>query len=188
MKLPRPNVSAGAVAFFGLLVYLDPYHLAVPFLTACICHELGHLLAIAMAKGTVSAICIRTFGAEIHAECPTYGRDLLATLAGPMVNLVLFLLLTEPSYRWMNLLLGAFNLLPLPSLDGGRALYLLCVCRMQPDRAYILAECIARLFGTILLLLGAYGTLLLRLGMWPMCIGCIIALRAFELPGALSRR
>lgn len=78
----------------------------------------------------MEAVRLTAFGAEIRADTRylPYGREILCTLAGPAVNLVLALLFAR-ALGWylpagVNLFLGCFNLLPLPGLDGGRALYL----------------------------------------------------------------
>ena len=106
---------------------------------AALCHEGGHLAGLRLAGPAVNlvlallfarAVRLTAFGAEIRADTRylPYGREILCTLAGPAVNLVLALLFAR-ALGWylpagVNLFLGCFNLLPLPSLDGGRALYL----------------------------------------------------------------
>ena len=97
---------------------------------AALCHEGGHLAGLRLAGARVEAVRLTAFGAEIRADTRylPYGREILCTLAGPAVNLVLALLFAR-ALGWylpagVNLFLGCFNLLPLPGLDGGRALYL----------------------------------------------------------------
>ncbi len=103
--------------------------LPLVFLSA-LCHELGHLAALRLAGAKVERIRLTAFGAEIRADTRylPYGREILCTLAGPAVNLALALIFARISGEYVlagaNLLLGVFNLLPIPSLDGGRALYL----------------------------------------------------------------
>lgn len=60
----------------------------------------------------------------------SYGKELAAVLAGPLANLLWGLLLAWLGGPWLvpagaNLVLCAFNLLPVRPLDGGRALELL---------------------------------------------------------------
>lgn len=100
---------------------------------SALCHELGHLGALRLAGAGVERFRLTAFGAEIQADTRylPYGREILCTLAGPAVNLLLALVLARVAGDYMlagaNLLLGLFNLLPMASLDGGRALFLL-VC------------------------------------------------------------
>lgn len=152
---------------------------------SALCHELGHLGALRLAGAEVERFRLTAFGAELQADTRylPYGREVLCTLAGPAVNLLLALVLARVSGDYVlagaNLLLGVFNLLPIPSLDGGRALYLLASWAADP----IAADEICRSVGLgcalvltaaallltlwhgagLFLLLGALGTLLPQL-------------------------
>ena len=152
---------------------------------SALCHELGHLGALRLASAEVERFRLTAFGAEIQADTRylPYGREILCTLAGPAVNLLLALVLARVSGDYAlagaNLLLGVFNLLPIPSLDGGRALYLLAswaadpiaadqVCRTVGMGCSLLLTAAALLLtlwhgAGLFLLLGALGTLLPQL-------------------------
>ena len=153
-----------------------------PVLLAAACHELGHLGGLRLAGAAVERVRLTAFGAEIRADTRylPYGREILCTLAGPAVNLALALLFSRVSGEYVlagaNLLLGCFNLLPVPSLDGGRVLYLLAswladpmladrVCRPVGLGCSVLLTAAAlaltlRHGAGLFLLLGAAGTLL----------------------------
>ena len=145
---------------------------------SAVCHELGHLAGLHLAGAAVESFRLTAFGAEIRYL--PYGREILCTLAGPAVNLLLALVLARTAGDYIlagaNLLLGCFNLLPVPSLDGGRLLYLLVSWCTDP----VLAGRVCRPVGLgcsvvltaaalaltlwhgagLFLLLGAVGTLL----------------------------
>lgn len=104
-------------------------------------------------------------GAELYASTQrlSYGRELLAVLAGPAVNLICAPLFAElaRTYQWewcymfsgAHLLLGVFNLLPIRPLDGGRALYLAIAWHWGPatgENAASLAGTAAALMFVIL--------------------------------------
>ncbi len=148
-------------------------------------HELGHLAALRLAGARVERVRLTAFGAEIRADTRrlSYPREIACTLAGPAVNLLLALIFARWTGLYVaagaNLLLGCFNLLPVPVLDGGRALHLFVSWLADPlaadrvCRAVGLA-CAAILTGTALvltvrcgaglfLMLGALGTLLPQL-------------------------
>ena len=114
------------------------------------------------------------------------GRELCVTLAGPAVNLLCAPPLAALSKRfgwdWGLLLagahgvLGAYNLLPIPPLDGARSLYLLaayCVSPAAGERVGRLAGLLCALAlaalalksGAALFLFGALGLLLPQLGL-----------------------
>lgn len=152
---------------------------------SALCHELGHLGALRLAGAEVERFRLSAFGAEIQADTRylPYPKEILCTLAGPVVNLLLALVFSRVAGDYVlagaNLLLGVFNLLPIPSLDGGRALYLLVSWCADPAAAdwtcrRIGLGCAAALTAVALvltlqrraglfLLLGAVGTLLPQL-------------------------
>lgn len=145
-------------------------------------HEAGHLLALRLAGARVERVRLTAFGAEILADTRflPYPREILCTLAGPAVNLLLAVVLARLTGACLaagvNLTLGAFNLLPVPALDGGRVLHLLVSWGWGPlaaDRVcrWIGLSCALALTAAALavtiryhaglfLLMGAAGTLL----------------------------
>ena len=94
-------------------------------------HETGHLLALRITGTRVERVRLTAFGAEIRADTRylPYPLEIFCVLAGPAVNLVLAVFLARVLGNdlgaGVNLVLGAFNLLPVPALDGGRILHLL---------------------------------------------------------------
>ena len=109
-------------------------------------HECGHLAALALFRVPVLGLRLGAMGAVLYAPGAarlSYGRELAVTLAGPAVNLVCAPLVAALAARWgwdwgylfagAHTVLGVYNLLPIPPLDGGRALYLLLAWRWGPD-------------------------------------------------------
>ena len=85
----------------------------------------------------IEGLRLSAFGAVLHArgvQRLSYGRELVVTLAGCGMNLVCGVLTAWFSlhYVWVegfvfagaHILLCAFNLLPIPALDGGRIFFL----------------------------------------------------------------
>ena len=126
-------------------------------LLAALCHELGHLGALTLAGVRAERLRLTAFGAELRADTRylPYGVEILCTLAGPTVNLALAPLLARLCGDYLlagaNLLLGAFNLLPLANLDGGRALYLLTCWLTDPPFADRLCRYVSLACGLVLL-------------------------------------
>ena len=130
-------MSPGFVALLTLFVLAGDGLAAAALLAASILHELGHLAALRMCGVPVAALRIGAFGARLETVGRgrlSYGRELWTILSGPAVNV-----LCAPALAWAagpffwpqgwlfagaHLLLGGFNLLPIPPLDGGRALEL----------------------------------------------------------------
>ena len=124
--------------------------LGVVLSAACI-HEAGHCLVLWMGGAEVRRLRLGVLGAVLETGSGrlSYGWELLAVLAGPGANLILAAVLSTLEHSPVltiggNLVLAAFNLLPLYPLDGGRTLYLLVSWASGPEAA----ERAARYCGT----------------------------------------
>lgn len=139
---PKVEVSPGFLLLLGALFWLDEGVGLLPWgLAACAVHELGHIAAAAALGGRIEGLSLTVVGAELRIgyEVPlTYGRDSLVALAGPAANLlwgVLALALHWKLAAVLTLAVGAFNLLPIMPLDGGRVVYGLLAGRLDIDWA-----------------------------------------------------
>lgn len=132
MKL-KPNKTTFeadfiAVAVMTTVLVLDVSgKVAMCFLSAVL-HECGHIIAMRCFGITPKSIKLRIFDIVIDADSDkAYLPDLIITLSGPVINILLSLLFYF-IYRPMcytNLFIGVFNLLPIETFDGGHALTLL---------------------------------------------------------------
>ena len=123
-------VSVGVCLLLGWFALVNGWRLTGLVLSAAVLHELGHYAILRLLGARVSALRISVFGAEMIAggRPLSYGGELAAVLAGPVVNLLTGIALAKAGYpaaAGAHLVLCAFNLLPVRPLDGGRALYLL---------------------------------------------------------------
>lgn len=149
-------------------------------LLSCALHELGHLAVLGMLKVPVKQIRITAVGAEICVQGGmSYRGELLAVLAGPLVNFLLAAVFCRlpggAMLAGMNFVLGCFNLLPVGSLDGGRALRCLLGLTVGQDRGEALSRWLSFAaaaalcaVGGCLLFLGGNPTLLL-VAVWLFC-------------------
>lgn len=126
------RVEPGFLLFASLGFLLDGEGLFLPVALAWTLHELGHLLPL-LLWGCSAQVHLTAWGAQIQ-PCSrgglSYGKELMAVLLGPGVNLLCALLCANRGEGWyalagIHLVLGTFNLLPLSGLDGGRAVGLL---------------------------------------------------------------
>ena len=134
------RVSAGACLLVGWFAAVNGWALTALVLSAAALHELGHLTALKLLGGRVTALRLSVFGAEMRVDGAglSYGKELAAVLAGPLTNLLAGLVLAWcgcPAAAGAHLVLCAFNLLPVRPLDGGRALYLAAAWLAGPSAA-----------------------------------------------------
>ena len=161
-------LDTGGLIFIGLILLLQmggggmvgllgAFLWIVAIYGSILAHELGHAV-VGRRLGYGSADIVLSFfgGVAIWSGRTSRSRrdQLLVTLAGPAVNVVLcifflllktfpppFISLLVPSLRgliddlyWINLMLAAFNILPIFPLDGGQALRTALAYRIRGSR------------------------------------------------------
>ncbi len=122
-------------------------------------HETAHWLTLRLLGGGGSFFSV-TGGLRLSQSAPiSYPRELCVLLAGPSANLTLcifFYLIGAKSLFAQSLALGLFNLLPIRSLDGGRALLVTLSLFMPLHVAQRTAELISALTSFFLVFLSLY--------------------------------
>lgn len=161
MKIGKIEITGGFLVLVAFLNYIDGQGVVFPALLACFLHEAGHYIAIEVMGGSVKYIRITLVGAEMRLERSlSYGREMLAALAGPGINLVLALIFSR--WNWgmlfagVNLALAAFNLLPAGKLDGGRILNCIVSLLFGPEWATRAGRGFDRLLRCVLLVLSCW--------------------------------
>ncbi len=167
------SVHPSGILWLSVLFYLEPA-LVLPFLLAAGLHELGHALALrAMGRPPLS-VTLSFSGAKMEVGSLSYRQELWAAAAGPGMSLLVALLWPVlPALGLYSLLLGCFNLLPIPGLDGGRILRCALLLRCREETALR----ISRYLG-IVTALGLWGWAVYLsqaagLGLWPLLVAAL---------------
>ena len=91
-------------------------------LVAATLHEVGHLLAARAVGVNVKAIGFTWKGMYMVREAGPPAKNLLVSLAGPLMNATLLLFWPlSPAFGLANLCFAFCNLLPIQNSDGERA-------------------------------------------------------------------
>lgn len=165
--------------------------LALLLFSSVLLHELGHSLAARRQGIQVNSITLFLFGgiAAIDQESKTPGDAFQVAIAGPLVSLSLYLLLSgvglipglpEPAQvvaqnvAQINLVLALFNLIPGLPLDGGQVLKSL-VWKLTNSRTKGVrwAARSGQILGWLAILLGLVAALVYQIwfGLWIAMIG-----------------
>jgi len=164
---------------------------SVLYFVSVLLHELGHSAVALVYKIPVRSITLFMFGgvAHIGAESPSASAEFRIAIAGPLVSFALAAIFyalqkvaggIQPLYglakylAFINLALGAFNLIPGYPLDGGRV-FRAAVWAVTHDlqRATLIATSVGRGFGFLFIMVGVWQMLGGNLvgGLWIAFIG-----------------
>ena len=120
------------IFWISVIFGFDAPYVAMLTIISAVIHELGHYTAIAYFTGRNARLRGHSSGFRIkRSEALSYGKEISILLAGPMINILLFLL-TIPFgnamigyakiFGYINLATGLSNLLPFEGYDGYGAL------------------------------------------------------------------
>ncbi len=134
-----------------------------------ILHELGHLLAIIACGERPETVRFGIFGMTIIRKndiTQDYKKEFITAISGPLMNFFLsFMLfgLYAPCREeillksaLISLVIGLFNIIPVFSLDGGRALESLLLQRLPRDRCESVMKAVSVVFLVPMTALGFY--------------------------------
>lgn len=126
------SVRFSFLVFLSLIFLIKNSAVIFSFFTVCAVHEAGHGAALYLTGGRLSAVIFSGTGIKMIPDrtfMPSLKSEIAMLLAGPLANIVLFLILNPlnggNSFSQLSLCAGLFNLLPYSTLDGGAVLNLL---------------------------------------------------------------
>ena len=159
------------------LYFFDTSGVFSAMLPAVMAHELGHVIALRICGARVTRLRLGIEGLSMdYAGALSHLADSFCALMGPIFGAVFAILTSMLGNRLdsgyllcvsgVSAVLSAFNLLPVPALDGGRAL-----SAVLPEKISVV---LGMLVGCVLLLSGlycavkGYGLALLPAGAWTL--------------------
>ncbi|MBX9258779.1 site-2 protease family protein [Desmonostoc muscorum CCALA 125] len=179
-----PQLSAGLALLLGLMT-------ALMLFASVVAHELGHSF-VAIRQGIdVKSITLFIFGglASLEKESKTPGEAFWVAIAGPLVSLLLFGIVTAIGTTTsvsgplaailgvlaaVNLALALFNLIPGLPLDGGNILKaLVWKITGNPYKGVTFASRVGQIFGWVAILSGIVPLLLFGsfANFWNLLVG-----------------
>lgn len=181
------KISPLSIVWIILLLYLKTPHLP-EMLLAVVLHEAGHLFVARMLKIKIKHMKLSITGARIEAsKSLSYIDELLFAMGGPVFGLFGFAITIYPALNFdaslfdgrllpfslISLLLSLFNLIPLPSLDGGRIVKCLVRMSFSINVADMILQIISFLTLFSIWLFSVYFLLKFELGL-QMFVFCLI--------------
>lgn len=160
------------------MLLLIPIGWMIAWITAALVHELFHCLGIWLCGNRILHVRVGVNGARIQTDESEPWKELISLLAGPFGALsVLFFARQFPHVAICVLLQTTYNLLPLTELDGGQILLRLAALITSTQKAEIICNASRMVICALVLFIGIYGTLWLRLGLFPLIFATVFMLR-----------
>lgn len=177
-KMPIYRNKFFPIFLTALTVLLLPLRWIVASILAALFHECCHIGAILLCGGNILRFSLTPTGAVIETESLSGAKALFCHLAGP-IGSFLFLLIAKwmPEVAVFGFLQGAFNLLPLDSLDGGQAIKDLLSLIMSPRRVKFLTLWISRITSFFLIMIGILSVFVLKVGLLPLILAITSVLK-----------
>lgn len=166
----RYSIHPSVILWLSVLGYLHP-KIVLPFALSVLLHEGGHYLSLRAMGLHPRTVTFTLGGARMEMPPLSYWQEFLCAGAGPAVSLLLGLFLPVwPMLGGYSLCLGAINLLPLGSLDGGRMLRCGLLMLLPEETAKGIFRGLNLLAGILLLLPGIYCCIYGHMGLLPLLI------------------
>lgn len=171
--------------------------LLAALLPAALLHELAHyavlhLCGVRTARFTLTGLGASLYVPELHRL--SYGAELLSAAAGPLMNLLLWVLLSLTGREELTLfagaqmVLGVLNLLPVRPMDGGRILWLATAYLTEPYTADRVAAAVGLAASSALLALCLWLVLTTGSGLFLLLGALWLAYRSLPPEVFLPRR
>ena len=190
----RPSALLTPALF---LLLTDTPILLAALLPAALLHELAHyavlrLCGVRTARFTLTGLGASLYVPELHRL--SYGAELLSAAAGPLMNLLLWVLLSLTGREELTLfagaqmVLGVLNLLPVRPMDGGRILWLATAYLTEPYAADRVAAAVGLAASSALLALCLWLVLTTGSGLFLLLGALWLAYRSLPPEVFLPRR
>ena len=151
MRREKLGFSLAAVFLTICFYYRGGLILLPALLLPIAAHELSHVLALLALGQKITSLALDVRGLCISYQGGCSSLDhILAALAGPFGGLVYAFFASRlarypgcnwlEQSAWISFLLSAFNLLPVPPLDGGRVFSRLCKLTLGEEHGTRLCE------------------------------------------------
>lgn len=142
-------------AVIALFLWLDSSGFGITALTACVLHELAHMLVMSVFGIFADEITFYGAGIRISSARTEFAKPVVKSLilsagcAANFVLTVLFLQLDQLEAAAINLFTGLFNLLPIGELDGAGLLKLLLIRVCRPEKIDVAMRAAGAVFSVI---------------------------------------
>ncbi len=157
------KISYLILCMLALFSFNDENHTFFTAFFASIMHETGHIIAAVILSLPIKSVAFLPFGIRLELKCDleiiSTKKKLTLLFAGPFLNLFCFAVFyyfgRQISFAAVaHLAVGAFNLMPISTLDGGRILKELLSLKVNEITAEKICDIMSIFLSGVMLVLG----------------------------------
>lgn len=165
-----------------ILVLAIPIQWISAWLIAACTHELFHCVGVYACGGRIYDIRIGLNGAKIETGGLSVGKEVFCLLIGA-VGTFSWLLFSHcfPRLSICAAMQSAYNLLPLPNLDGGQALRRVLDAIFNPSVAECICKCIQYITILLIVVFCLYCSIIWEMGILPILLAIIFLIRYVQI-------
>lgn len=172
-----------------ILVLAIPIQWISAWLIAACTHELFHCVGVYACGGRIYDIRIGLNGAKIETGGLSVGKEVFCLLIGSIGTLAWLLVSHHfPRLCICAALQSAYNLLPLPSLDGGQALRRALDATFKPSVAENICKCVQYITILLIVVFFLYCSAIWEMGILPIVLVVIFLIRYMQIKIPCKRR
>ena len=172
------TVSPNLILLLAVMFLTVPMEWCATWVLAAVVHELCHCAGVILCGGRIMSVHVCPSGTRICADIRKSEQEVFCLLAGPVGALSLLAFSScFPRLALCAVVQSAYNLLPLPDLDGGQVFRIVSDCLLTPPFAETLCSAFQNLTVLSVVLFCITASLTLRLGVLPIFLAGIFLLR-----------
>ena len=169
------SVESSAFLIAAASLFILPLRWIIGWLTVCFVHELFHLAALKLCRAQIWQIRVGPKGVQIVTDELMPMQEACCSIAGPLGSgLCVYLSRLFPEAAVCAFIQGAFNLLPLYPLDGGRCVKSLLSFLIGSESADRVIRILHLVVIIALLLAAMYVSIRCSVGILPILIAAMI--------------
>ena len=163
IKISKLYIPLFSVFCLGAFFIIEPGIYLIYMLGSVLFHEAGHLAMMKIFKVRIASVTLLPIGIDIRkAACIiSYPKQIIISMTGPFVNLILLLIFYGVSeggtfFGLFNFLYAVFNLLPIKGLDGGEIFESFLHCFFEEKTVEKAVKTCSFIFCIFLWIIGVY--------------------------------
>ena len=172
------SISPYFLTIAAVAILLLPLQWLIAWCIASVLHEIFHYIALLLCGYHVYGLKVCHKGIIMITDDLSHHHSIICSLSGPVAGFLLLLFVrVVPRMALCGAFLSVYNLLPIGSLDGGRALYSFVALLLSESKAQTAMKYIENAVLCIIYVFCFYAAIKLHTGLLPIMLALLLTVR-----------